>query len=253
MAQVPVDIKVDIDGLGAFRKLERNFKRLEKLTSDLLVKLNTATAERQLRGLDRDVNRLKKSAGNVVVGFNVDRSGLRNAKRELEGVSAGGGAGGAGLIGVAAGASAASGISKAGKDLAAAVKPLESAIEKVKENVKQASISTGKFKEGLQESKNISRQLARINQQVENGWNEITQKTRQYQAAIQEIKRIDGFRRRLTQNEVELRAKSVVEAKELFAELKKATRQQDKLGDSLARYQRLAAQPSGRFQAPGLP
>ena len=91
MAQVPVDIKVDIDGLGAFKKLERNFKRLEKLTSDLLVKLNTATAERQLRGLDRDVDRLKKSAGNVVVGFNVDKSGLRNAKRELQGVSGGGG------------------------------------------------------------------------------------------------------------------------------------------------------------------
>ena len=69
-----------------------------------------------------------------------------------------------------------------------------------------------------------------------------SRKNASIQGGNQEIKRIDGFRRRLTQKEVELRAKSV-EAKELFAELKKATRQQDKLGDSLARYQRLAAQP----------
>ena len=138
-----------LTGLARFRKLERNFKRLEKLTSDLLVKLNTATAERQLRGLDRDVDRLKKNAGNVVVGFNVDKSGLRNAKRELEGISGGGGAGGAGLLSLAAGASAIGGISEVSKDLAEGVraaKSLESAIEKVKENVKEAGISLASSK-----------------------------------------------------------------------------------------------------------
>ena len=53
MAQVPVDIRVDIDGLGAFRKLEKSFQRLDKMAQDMRVQLKSRRAERQLRGLTR--------------------------------------------------------------------------------------------------------------------------------------------------------------------------------------------------------
>lgn len=84
MAQVPVDIRVDIDGLGAFRKLEKSFQRLNKMAQDLRVQLKSRRAERQLRGLTRGVDQLEKKASDIDVKFDVDDRALKRAERRVD-------------------------------------------------------------------------------------------------------------------------------------------------------------------------
>ena len=95
--------------------------------------------------------------------------------------------------------------------------------------------------------------ILQINEEIERSYTSINDKTNQFKAQLGNISRIDAYRRRLTQNENIEREESVIKAKELFAELKKIVREQDKLADKAAEYNRRAATPSGRFRAPGLP
>ena len=84
MAQVPVDIRVDIAGLGAFRKLEASFKKLDKMAQDMRVQLKARAAERQLRQLSRSVNSLQKKASNIDVRINTDNTELKRTDRFID-------------------------------------------------------------------------------------------------------------------------------------------------------------------------
>ena len=255
MAAFNADILLNVASTKAekaIKKVENNLTRVAKKASSIDVKFDVD--EREIRRADRLLNNL---ARNRIVKVRIDEQVRRSGGGGSSSNASSSAVSAAALLpGLAAGATASAGINKASKELkeaARALTPLESATEKVVENIQRSTVAAGRFKEGLQQSKDTSRKLALINEEIERTYSSINDKTNQFKAQMGNVKRIDELRRMITKDEKIAREDSVVKAKELFKELKKAVKEQDKLADKAAEYNKRATQVSGRFQAPGLP
>ena len=202
MATAPIDVALRVRGGRELDQLIKRMDKLEKETSQTQKALKDAFSRNTLNGINRGTTSLGRFTKEAESAERAVRKLARTTKSvgsvKSTVTTSGGGSGGSAGAGITAGVASAVGARAAGSALAKefaqvaqAAKPLEEVIEKVKENTEQLTIKTGKYKEGLQESRYAAIKSAQANSKIQSEWAKINDLTNRYKASIGNIKRID--------------------------------------------------------------
>lgn len=244
--------------------------------AEILLDLITGPAERQVKKLERSVDRLEQKAGDIDVRFDIDDNEIRRANKLLDniertrrvkvlvdervnrtGSGSGGGSAGAAaalLPGLAAGASASAGITKA-------TERLNASLNSVVEKTQQARLASASFADSQREVLEASSKLESKQVRIAANENKLKELTKQRNIAagqaqaIQtrinkgQIKNADAIQRSKVRME-EFRAT----ASDLSRKIADAEASQRGLNKETEKYARLAkGLPSTPFRAPGVP